>query len=89
MPAHRRIRTQFSTRIFGKTPLELREYWLNLKLTRGLKAPKVLRSSTLVKQYLKRVKGGIGYVYLSDVDDSVRVVCVLNLETSSARETAE
>lgn len=68
------IRTEFSLRVFGKTPAELHEYWLNLQLTRGLKAPKVCRSARLVGQYLSRVKGGIGYIYDDEVDDTVKVV---------------
>lgn len=68
------IRHEFSERILQKKPSELREYWMNLQLTRGLRPPKVLRSAKLVKRYLQRVRGGIGYLYESEVDDTVKVI---------------
>lgn len=74
------IREQFSKAVLGKKPSELREYWLNLKLTRGLKAPKACRSAKLVKQYLARVKGGIGYMYEREVDETVKVVKIIPIE---------
>ncbi|MFQ5501111.1 MAG: hypothetical protein ACE5EQ_02295 [Phycisphaerae bacterium] len=74
------IRTEFSRRILGKTPAQLKEYWLNLKLTRGLKPSKTCRSPRLVKQYLKRVKGGIGYLYEDEVDKTVKVIKWIELD---------
>ena len=68
------IRKEFSQRVLGKKPNELKEYWLNLKLTRAMKAPKVCRSDKLLRRYLERVKGGIGYMYLHEIDDKVKVV---------------
>lgn len=72
------IRQRFSLWLFKKKPSELRAYWMNLMLTRGLKPPKVLRSTKLVKQYLRRVKGGIGYMYEDELDDTVKVVRILD-----------
>ena len=74
------IRSEFSRRILGKSPAQLKEYWLNLKLTRGLKPPKTCRSPRLVKQYLKRVKGGIGYLYEDEVDKTVKVIKWIELD---------
>lgn len=68
------IRQEFSKRIFEQKPSELKEYWMNLQLTRGLKPPKVLRSAKLVKRYLQRVRGGISYLYLKELDDTVKVI---------------
>ncbi|MFQ5462657.1 MAG: hypothetical protein ACE5E5_08530 [Phycisphaerae bacterium] len=70
------IRQRFSQIVLHKKPEALHEYWLNLKLTRGLKPPKVLRSAMLVKRYLERVKGGIAYLYEDEVDETVRVVTI-------------
>ncbi|MFQ5589818.1 MAG: hypothetical protein ACE5HE_01520 [Phycisphaerae bacterium] len=77
------IRRQFSKAVLGKTPGELREYWLNLKLTRGIKAPETCRSARLVKAYLARVKGGIGYMYEDEADDTVRIVATIPLGEGS------
>lgn len=76
-PAGNRIRQEFSQKILGKSPKDLREYWMNLQLTRGLKPPKVLRSAKLVKRYLTRVKGGIGYLYEDEIDDTVKVLQII------------
>jgi ABC-type phosphate transport system substrate-binding protein len=73
-PVGNRIRQDFSRKVLQKTPEALREYWMNLQLTRGLSPPKVLRSPNLVKRYLSRVKGGIAYLYEDEIDDTVKVV---------------
>ncbi len=78
-PAETTIRNQFSRHVLHKTPSELVEYWLNLKLTRGLSAPKVTRSPRLLKLLLKRKRGGIGYLYEGDVDDTVKVITTLEV----------
>lgn len=75
-----RIRSEFSRIVLGKKPNQLNEYWLNLKLTQGLKPPRTCRSSRLLKQYLKRVKGGIGYLYEHEVDKTVKVIRLIELD---------
>jgi hypothetical protein len=45
-----------------------------------MKPPKVLRSARLVKEYLQRVRGGIGYIHESEVDESVKVVKIPDLK---------
>jgi len=76
-PAKTAIRRQFSMQVLDKKPEALREYWMNLRFTRGLKPPKVLRSPKLVRRYLARVKGGIGYLYEDEVDETVKVIQIV------------
>ncbi len=76
-PVKTDVRQQFSMKVLDKKPEALREYWMNLTLTRGLKPPKVLRSPKLVRRYLARVKGGIGYLYEDEVDETVKVVQIV------------
>lgn len=78
-PTNDRIRAHFSQLVLHRDPRQLSEYWLNLKLTRGLKAPKVCRSSNLVKEYLRRVKGGIAYMYADEVDHTIKAVKFLEV----------
>ncbi|MFQ5600069.1 MAG: hypothetical protein ACE5G2_05905 [Candidatus Krumholzibacteriia bacterium] len=73
------VREQFSQLVLGKTPSQLRGYWLNMKLTRGLRAPRVCRSPSLLRHYLQRIKGGIGYMYEDKLDDTVKVVKLLEI----------
>lgn len=76
-PVKTELRQAFSKTVLGKTPEAMREYWMNLTLTRGLKPPKVLRSAKLVRRYLTRVKGGIGYLYEDEIDETVKVVQIV------------
>ncbi len=73
-PADHPIRSAFSSSVLGKAPGELAEYWLNLTMTRGLDPPRVSRTGTLLKHYLDRVQGGIGYVYESELESGMKVV---------------
>jgi ABC-type phosphate transport system substrate-binding protein len=68
------IRAVFSSTVMGQTPAQLSEYWLGLALTRGLGPPKVCRTSTMLRQYLERVKGGIGYVYEDELESGMTIV---------------
>jgi hypothetical protein len=68
------IRAAFSVAVVGKTPSQLSEYWLGLALTRGLDPPKVCRTSALLRQYLDRVRGGIGYVYDDELESGMTIV---------------
>ena len=76
------IREQFSVRVLGRKPGELRDHWLKLKVTRGLEPPKMCRSALLLKRYLARVEGAVGYLYEDEVDASVKVICVLEVKAS-------
>ncbi len=76
-PVKTTIRRAFSEKVLKKEPEALREYWMNLKLTRGLKPPKVLRSEKLIKRYLERVGGGICYLYEDEVDETVKAVKIV------------
>ena len=72
------IRADFSVAVLGKEPGQMAEYWLNLQLTRGLDPPKICRTSSLMKQYLDRLKGAIGYVYEVELMDGMKVVARIN-----------
>lgn len=77
------IRKAFATGVLKKNLGELKKYWIDLKLSRGMKQPKVCASTKLLGQYLKRVKGGIGYVYEHEVDkDLQKIVNVKGLDAA-------
>jgi ABC-type phosphate transport system substrate-binding protein len=79
-PSDSPIGREFSQRVLKKTAEELKTYWMELQVTRGMKPPKVLRSANMVKEYLQRVRGGIGYIHENEVDESVKVVKIPELE---------
>lgn len=68
------IRAQFTATVIGKTQTQMSEYWLGLELTRSLDPPKMSRTPALLRQYLERVKGGIGYVYEDELENGMTIV---------------
>ena len=73
------IREQFTRIVLGMEPGGLRKYWLTLRQTRAMNAPKLAGSTNLLKRHLERVKGGIGYMYLEEVDNTVKVIRLLEI----------
>ncbi|TMA32562.1 MAG: phosphate ABC transporter substrate-binding protein [Deltaproteobacteria bacterium] len=69
-------RAAFSRRVLRADPAQLEEYW-NHKYFDGVFPPTVLSSCTAVKRYVATDRNAIGYIDLSEVDDSVRVVLKL------------
>ena len=69
-------RAAFSRRVLRADPAQLEEYW-NHKYFDGVFPPTVLSSCNAVKRYVATDRNAIGYIDLSEVDDSVRVVLKL------------
>ena len=70
----------FARAAVRKSPGELAEHWLNIKLTRGIDPPKVCASAMLLKRYLERTSGGIGYLAEDEVDETVKVVMFIDIK---------
>lgn len=68
------LRSDFTSALFGKTPEQLTDYWLNLSMTRGIDPPKVCRTVAMLKQYFDRMKGAIGYLSEGELAPSMKVV---------------
>ncbi len=75
-PASSEVRAAFSKKVLDATVAEVQNYWINKKMTAGLTGPKVFRSPTLVKKFVARTPGAIGYLAPDQVDDTVKVVQV-------------
>ena len=69
-------RASFSRRVLRADPGQLRAYW-DQQYFAGIFPPTVLSSCTAVKRYVATDRNAIGYIDLSEVDDSVRVVLKL------------
>jgi len=74
------VRNDFSLRVLGKTPREMADYWLQVRLTRGVRPPKVCGSARLMKSFVSRTRGGIGYVTPAELDETVKAIEVAGLE---------
>ena len=68
------IRGAFTETVLDSTPAAMANYWLNLALTRGLEPPKLCRTAALLKHYLERVRGGVGYVYEDEIETGMKVI---------------
>ncbi len=66
-------RERFTQQIFGTDSSRLGTYW-NEQYFHGILPPITLSSSAAVKRYVAGDRNAIGYVELSQTDDSVRVV---------------
>ena len=71
------VRETFSRRVLGGASSAFVGYW-NDQYFHGLFPPATLSSSDAVKRYLAADRNAIGYVWSSDVDDSVRVLLRLD-----------
>ncbi len=68
------LRKEFSQKVLGRSPANLRAIWSqNIFTGKGL-SPKVLDSEVEVKQMVARNRNAVGYVRASQVDASVRVI---------------
>lgn len=70
------IRSEFNRRVYRSRAVDLARYWNQLYF-QGILPPITLSSDEAVKRYVATERNAIGYVRADDVDDSVRVVLIL------------
>jgi len=73
------IRREFSELILERTVYEMKRYWMQETMTGNAKPPVSLESAATVKKYLQKIRGAVAYIYLDEVDDSVRVLKVADV----------
>ncbi len=78
LPATDPVREEFSRTILGKTPRGVESHWISQSLLGGKSAPEVVNNSALVKKHVAADPGAIGYINVSDLDDSVKRVEVVD-----------
>jgi len=71
------LRQEFSRMVLRSSASALSTFW-NRRYFAGVMPPAVLASPDAVHDYVKRIPGSIGYVMESLVDDSVKVVELLD-----------
>jgi ABC-type phosphate transport system substrate-binding protein len=69
-PARERFYAQFT----GKSPAQVKAYWSKMIFTGRGQPPRQVPSNTDAKKYVAQNPNAIGYIDVSQVDDSVRVV---------------
>ncbi len=67
-------RQAFHAAVTGKTEAQLQAYWSRLVFTGKGRPPKILGSSSLIKNQVSANSAAIGYIDEAEVDSSVKVV---------------
>ena len=77
LPSTASLRAHFSQAVLNQTETRLADYW-NRQYFYGVLPPATLASTEAVRRYVASDPNAIGYVPISEVDGSVRVI--LHLE---------
>lgn len=67
-------RTEFETKVLGKTGADLTGYWSKLIFSGKASAPTEVSGDAEVKAKLKSNPGAVGYISDKAIDDSVKVL---------------
>ena len=87
LPAQAPLRARFSELVLNQTEMRLAEYW-NRRYFDGILPPATLASTEAVRRYVASDANAIGYVPISEVDGSVRVVLHLESEGGAGPKEA-
>jgi hypothetical protein len=68
----------FYANLFGKSYIEMQLQWLKMRNHYSKDMPVVARDSASVKKYIAANKDAIGFLKSSDVDDTVKVIKLVN-----------
>jgi hypothetical protein len=76
LPPTNPARDEFSRLILGRSTRDMVDYW-NARYFEGTTPPQVLPSSEAIRRFLAAEPGAIAYLPIADVDDTCRVLFVL------------
>ena len=68
----------FYQNLFGKSAVQMQAYWLNMRIKYSVDLPVTQPDSDSVKQFVASNKGAIGFIKKSDLDDTVKVLNIIN-----------
>ncbi len=68
----------FYQNLFGKSYVQMQAYWLNMRIKYSVDLPVSKKDADSVKKYVSANKGAIGFLKKGDVDDTVKVLDVVN-----------
>lgn len=71
------IRAEFCKKVLERTPSQVRAMWARIVFSSAGKAPQELKSGADVKKAVSQSPNAIGYIEKSEVDDSVKVIAVV------------
>ena len=83
-------RKDFYRIVLNKDPYEMKRYWMQETMTGNANPPVTLDNPATVKRYIRKIQGGIGYIYADEVDDTVKVLHVIDIpELNSLEEETD
>ena len=68
----------FYQNLFGKSYVQMQAYWLNMRIKYSVDLPISKKDAESAKKFIAEKKGAIGFLKSGDVDDSVKVLKVVN-----------
>ncbi len=68
----------FYQNLFGKTSVQMQAYWLNMRIKYSVDLPITKKDAAGVKKFIASNKGAIGFIKKSDLDDTVKVLNIIN-----------
>jgi len=74
LPKQTRLHKDFHALVTGRTPAQVNAYWSKNIFTGLGKPPEIVSSAQLLRRKIARDKNAIGYLDITDVDDSVKIV---------------
>jgi ABC-type phosphate transport system substrate-binding protein len=74
LPESDPLRAQFATEVTGKTLTSLKALWAQHAFSGRALPPKVVESDAEVKKLVAGSKNAVGYIKITSVDDTVKVV---------------
>lgn len=69
---------RFSKKVAGKTPRQLKSYWIQQRITKNIKEPLSFKNAAKVKSFVQKVGNAIAYIPKDSVDNSVKIVLELD-----------
>lgn len=70
--------TGFYQNLFGKSYIQMQTYWMKMRSNYSMDLPVFKKDSESVKQFIAANKDAIGFIKSSDVDDSVKIIKLIN-----------
>lgn len=77
LPYNDPLRIDFTQKLLGKRPSAVDAYWARLLFSGQASPPAVVPSHVEVKAWLNKNPSGLGYIRKSSVDDSVKVIYLI------------
>ncbi len=74
------IRKVFSQVVLRRSLYDIKRYWMQETMTGNARPPVALESASTVKKYVQKLKGAVAYIYLDELDDTVRILGVTDVE---------